>query len=171
MADGNGFSFKAPGFEGGITGRWGAVLVLVSVALVVIVVGLGWAAVAIEDSIRETAHVNQEGHGAIIGLLEQIRDQEQESRCLQAIPPDDDERLAAVRSEGGVCHYVLNIYRPKSGAVIPPAGRPAPKVSARPRPTLPLPKIDLFREPPPERQGPVGRERPSFPSSGFPAHP
>lgn len=146
--DGNGVNIKGPGFGAEVKGRWGAVLILVALACACLVVVTYWG-------MNELVRATDKGHEAIKATLQELKASGEKGQCLLALPADSEERIAALRYDWGPCEYLLYVYTPRSGS-IPPA-RPKPRATPR------APGVPDRHETPPER--------PTFPSTGFPAQP
>lgn len=153
----NGFGFKTPVVSAQVWGRWGAVLLLVTIALVAILAALGYSLWIFQQSLLQI----HEEHSALVGWQQQQAEAVEAASCITALPTEGDDRITALRS-GAPCYYAKYVYTPR------PSG-----------PQLVIPSVPAIRRSmptPPERApGPPERElptpHPTWPASGAPARP
>jgi hypothetical protein len=141
---GNGVKVRTPGFGFEARGQWSTVILIVTLACAVLIGVTAWSLHRFTEQTRQAIEATNAGHTDLLSALDRLNWTEQQSQCLMALPAEGEDRVAALRNDNGACHFVLYLYTPRLPTTPP----------ARPAPT-------------PDKKPPS----PSFPTSGFPAHP
>lgn len=155
----DGFNLRTPVASATVTGRWGAVLLLVTVALVAVVAALGLSLWVFYQALTRI----HEEHVALVAWQQQQAEAMEAAGCITALPPEGDDRIKALKS-GTPCYYAKFVYEPKPSQphIIVVPSTPAPVVIAPPaRPRAATPPSPPTAEP----------AHPAWPSSGAPSHP